>query len=100
MSCTNLQCDGVDIVSGGGDLHHEGLGDDLSRPGHLADSADTLAGQAEPGPLLPHCQAHSKADPEAEEDCEEIFHLVVGKTTSVLVSSQSALCCGQSDTEE
>ena len=94
MSCpTNLECDSVDVISGRGDVHHESLGDDLSRSGHLANSADTLAGHTEPGPLLPHCQTDSKTEPEAEEDCEEIFHLVVGKTRSVLVTSQSAVCC-------
>ena len=91
MSCTNLQCDGVDIVSGGGDLHHEGLGDDLSRPGHLADSADTLAGQAKAGPLLPHCQADPQADPEDCEDGEEIFHVGCESELSEVVSSQSAV---------
>ena len=91
MRCTDLQSDGVDIISGGGDVHHEGLGDDLGRSGHLADGPDPLTGHTEARPLLPDCQADPQTEPEGEEDCDEIFHVGVDDKPRVFVSSQSAV---------
>ena len=66
---TDLESDSVNIVSGGGDVHHPGLGDDLGLPGHLPDGLDCLTGNTEPGLLLRlHClETHHDKD-------QQMFH--------------------------
>ena len=46
---TDLERDGVHVVSGGADVHHHGAGDDLCGLRHLSDAPGPLTSHAEPG---------------------------------------------------